>query len=161
MATGNKPGAVSIFDDVFQAMNRDINMTHRERPLSPFMQYRWQYSNTLSILHRISGVFMSLGLVLLVYWLASAASGIESYEAALNVFSMAPIKFMLFLWLLSFYYHLFNGVRHLCWDMGWGFERVVARRTGWLVFIGAIVLTVLTWMCLSLRIYASVSGGLV
>ncbi|MES1196186.1 MAG: succinate dehydrogenase, cytochrome b556 subunit [Steroidobacter sp.] len=136
-------------------------MTQRERPLSPFMHYRWQYSNTLSILHRLTGVFMSLGLLLLVYWLAAAASGAESYGVALEVFSMPITKFALFLWLLSFYYHFLNGIRHLCWDLGWGFERAVAKKTGWLVFISAIVLTALTWMCLSLRIYASANGGLV
>lgn len=136
-------------------------MTQRERPLSPFLHYRWQYTNSLSILHRLTGVFMSLGLVLLVYWLASAASGAETYAAALNVLSMPLIKAALFLWLLSFYYHLFNGIRHLCWDMGWGFERAIARKTGWVVFISAVVLTVLTWMCLSLHIYANANGGLV
>ena len=136
-------------------------MAQLERPLSPFMHYRWQYTNTLSILHRLTGVFMSLGLLLLVYWLVAAATGIEAYDAALNLFSMAVVKVALFLWMLSFYYHFFNGIRHLCWDIGWGFERSVARKSGWLVFISAIVLSILTWMCLSLRIYASANGGLV
>lgn len=136
-------------------------MTQRERPLSPFMNYRWQYTNTLSILHRLTGVFMSLGLVLLTYWLVAAASGAEAYSNALDVLSMSIVRFALFLWLLSFYYHFFNGIRHLCWDMGWGFERAVARKSGWLVFVGAIVLTILTWMCISLRLYVNANGGLV
>ena len=136
-------------------------MTSRERPLSPFMNYRWQYTMTLSILHRLTGVFMSLGLMLLVYWLVSAAAGEEAYDAALDVLSMPLVKVLLFLWLLSFYYHLLNGVRHLCWDMIWGFERAVAKLTGWIVFVSAIVLTVLTWMCITLRLTASVTGGLV
>ncbi|MES1190329.1 MAG: succinate dehydrogenase, cytochrome b556 subunit [Steroidobacter sp.] len=136
-------------------------MTSRERPLSPFMHYRWQYTNTLSILHRISGVFMSLGFILLVYWLVSAAAGEESYDASLDVLSMPLFKVLLFLWLLSFYYHLFNGIRHLCWDMGRGFERSVAKATGMIVLVSAIVLTVLTWMCLCLRLATGISGGLV
>src|SRR2546423_11112533 len=113
-------------------MSGDINMTQRERPLSPFMYYRWQYTNTLSILHRLTGIFMSLAVPLLVYWLVAAASGTEAYETALHVLTMPVIKFALFAWLLSFYYHFFNGIRHLCWDMGWGFERAVASKTGWL-----------------------------
>jgi len=136
-------------------------MTQRERPISPFLHYRWQYTNTLSILHRLSGVFMSIGLALLVYWLVAAASGPAAYEAALSVLSLSVVKIALFLWLLSFYYHLLNGVRHLFWDVGLGFERALARKTGWLVFISAIVVSVLTWMCLSLRIYATANGGLV
>ena len=136
-------------------------MMQRERPLSPFMQYRWQYTNTLSILHRLTGVFMSLGLISLAYWLAAAASGAEAYGAALEMLSMPLAKFALFLWLLSFYYHFFNGIRHLCWDVGVGFERAVARKTGWLVFVSAIVFSVLTWMCMTLRIFVTSSGGLV
>jgi len=136
-------------------------MIQQERPLSPFMQYRWQYTNTLSILHRLTGIFMSAGLLLLVYWLASAASGSEDYNAALNLLNRPVVKFAMFLWLFSFYYHLFNGIRHLCWDLGWGFERAVAKKTGWLTLICAIVLTALTWMCLSLHVYASANGGLV
>jgi len=136
-------------------------MTQRERPLSPFMHYRWQYTNTLSILHRLTGLFMVVGLPLLVYWLAAAATNPESYESALNVMELPFIKFLLFLWLLSFYYHFFNGIRHLCWDLGWGFERPVAKKAGWLVFISSIVVTVLTWMCLSLHVYVNASGGLV
>jgi succinate dehydrogenase / fumarate reductase cytochrome b subunit len=132
-----------------------------ERPLSPFMQYRWQYTNTLSILHRITGIFMSTGFLLLVYWLASAASGEATYNAALRVMCNPFVQALLFLWLLSFYYHLFNGVRYFCWDMGFGFERSVARKSGWIVFVSAVVLTALTWMCLSLRISASATGGLV
>jgi succinate dehydrogenase / fumarate reductase cytochrome b subunit len=142
-------------------MSGKNNMTSHERPLSPFMHYRWQYTNTLSILHRLTGVFMALALVLMVYWLAAAASGSESYETALDVLRMSVIKWVMFFWLLSFYYHLLNGIRHLCWDMGWGFERAVAKKTGWLVFVSAIVLTALTWMCVSQRMFVSVNGGLV
>ncbi|MGE0189982.1 MAG: succinate dehydrogenase, cytochrome b556 subunit [Steroidobacteraceae bacterium] len=133
-------------------------MAQHERPLSPFMHYRWQYTNTLSILHRLSGVFMSVGIALLVYWLVAAASGRDSYDAALNCFASPLTKAALFAWVLAFFYHLLNGVRHLGWDLGYGFEKAVARKTGTLVFIGAIVLTLLTWWCITLRITASMSG---
>jgi len=104
---------------------------------------------------------MVLGVPLLVYWLAAAATSPESYEAALDFLNAPFIKFLLFLWLLSFYYHFLGGIRHLCWDMGWGFERPVARTTGWLVFVSAVVLTALTWMCMSLHVYVNANGGLV
>jgi succinate dehydrogenase / fumarate reductase cytochrome b subunit len=133
-------------------------MAQHERPLSPFMHYRWQYTNTLSILHRLSGVFMSVGIALLVYWLVAAASGSEAYNTALSCFAAPVTKVALFGWLLAFYYHLLNGLRHLGWDMGYGFELAVARKTGTLVFVSSIVLTLLTWWCISSRITASVTG---
>jgi succinate dehydrogenase / fumarate reductase, cytochrome b subunit len=136
-------------------------MAQPERPLSPFMNYRWQYTNTLSILHRASGVFLSLGIVLLVYWLVAAAAGRDAYAAALGNLSSALARLALFVWLLAFYYHLLNGIRHLGWDLGYGFEKAVARNTGTIVFIGAIVLTLLTWWCVSLRINAGLSGGVI
>ncbi len=136
-------------------------MAQHERPLSPFMNYRWQYSMTLSILHRASGVFMSVGIMLLVYWLVSAATGPAAYDTALRCLAAPLTQAALFAWLLAFFYHLLNGIRHLGWDLGVGFEKAVARKTGTVVFIGAIVLTVLTWMCISVRITATTTGGLV
>ena len=136
-------------------------MAQQERPLSPFMHYRWQYTNTLSILHRLSGVFMAAGITLLVYWLVAAASGNAAYDTALSCLTSPLTKLALFGWLLAFYYHLLNGIRHLGWDLGYGFERAVARKTGTLVFIAAIVLTALTWWCISVRITATVTGDLV
>ena len=135
-------------------------MTQHERPLSPFMHYRWQYTNFLSILHRLTGVFMSIGVALLVYWLAAAACGRVAYATALEVLASPIVKLALLGWLASFYFHLLNGIRHLCWDMGWGFERAVAKKSGWLVFISAIVLTVLTWACITVRITATLNGAL-
>ncbi|MGC3980735.1 MAG: succinate dehydrogenase, cytochrome b556 subunit [Steroidobacteraceae bacterium] len=135
-------------------------MAQHERPLSPFMHYRWQYSNTLSILHRATGVFLSLGIALLVYWLVAAASGSAAYESALSCLSAPLGKLALFAWLLAFFYHFCNGIRHLFWDAGHGFEKAVARKTGTIVFIAAIVLTLLTWWFAASRITLS-AGGLV
>jgi len=133
-------------------------MAQLERPLSPHLQvYRWQYTNTLSILHRASGVFMSIGITLLVYWLYAAASGSATYDRALICLAAPITKIAMFVWLLAFFYHFCNGIRHLGWDLGYGFEKAVAKRTGTLVFVVSIVLTVLTWLCISARITAA--GG--
>jgi len=121
-------------------------MAQRARPLSPFMHYRWQYTNTLSILHRITGVLLSLGFLLLVYWLGSAASGPDCYASALTVLGSLPVQFMLFGVAFSFCYHLLNGVRHLFFDMGHGFELATARASGRAVAIAAVVLGFVVWL---------------
>jgi succinate dehydrogenase / fumarate reductase cytochrome b subunit len=123
-------------------------MARRERPLSPFMQYRWLYSNTLSILHRLTGVLLSAGFLLLVYWLVAAARGPESYERAMSFLTSLPIQVLLAAMLWCWCYHLLNGIRHLCWDLGFGFEIQVARTSGWVVAIASLVLTVVIWLLL-------------
>jgi succinate dehydrogenase / fumarate reductase cytochrome b subunit len=122
-----------------------------ERPLSPFMMYRWQYTNTLSILHRVTGCALSVGLLLFVYWLVAAASGPEAYASAQAVFANALTKLVLFLFSFAFFYHLLNGVRHLAWDTGHGFEKKTARTSGWVAFLGALALTALLWFVLVRR----------
>ncbi len=117
-------------------------MPVRARPLSPHLQvYRWQMGNTLSILHRATGVALALGLVALSYWLMSLAGGEQTYGAAMRVLS-SPLGLLFLLgWILSFWYHLLNGVRHLVWDAGYGFERTPRRASGWISVLGALVLT--------------------
>ncbi len=121
-------------------------MAQRARPLSPFLHYRWQYTNTLSILHRITGVLLSLGFLLLVYWLAAAAAGPERYAAATGTLASPPAQLVLLGAAFAFCYHLLNGVRHLFFDSGRGFELQTARRSGWAVAIGAIVLGLVLWL---------------
>jgi succinate dehydrogenase / fumarate reductase cytochrome b subunit len=118
-------------------------MPVRARPLSPHLQvYRWQMGNTLSILHRATGAALALGLVALSYWLISLASGEESYEEAMRLFS-SPLGLLFLLgWTFSFLYHLLNGIRHLFWDAGYGFERTSRHASGWFAVLGALVLTV-------------------
>jgi succinate dehydrogenase / fumarate reductase cytochrome b subunit len=123
-------------------------MAQPERPLSPFMHYRWQYTNTLSILHRITGVLLSACFFLLVYWLAAAAAGPEAYSTALRCLGSLPTQLVMFGGLLAFCYHLLNGVRHLFFDLGHGFELKTARRSGWAVALGAVVLTLIAWAVL-------------
>ena len=120
-------------------------MAQPERPLSPFMQYRWQYTNTLSILHRITGILLSLCFFVLVYWLAAAAAGPERYSTALQTLGSPLVKLSLVGGLFSFCYHLLNGIRHLFWDAGYGFELPTMQATGYGVLIGTAVLTLLAW----------------
>jgi succinate dehydrogenase / fumarate reductase cytochrome b subunit len=121
-------------------------MAQRARPLSPFLHYRWQYTNTLSILHRITGVLLSLGFFLLVYWLAAAAAGAERYRAAMDTLASPLAQLVLFGAAFSFCYHLLNGVRHLFFDLGHGFELRTARASGWAVAFGALVLGIVVWV---------------
>jgi succinate dehydrogenase / fumarate reductase cytochrome b subunit len=122
-----------------------------ERPLSPFMTYRWQYTNTLSILHRITGCALSVGLLLFVYWLVAAASGAEAYANAQAVFAHPLTTVALVGFSFAFFYHLLNGVRHLVWDTGRGFEKKTARTSGWVAFLGAVALTALFWIVIVRR----------
>ena len=118
-------------------------MAHRPRPLSPFLQYRWLYTNTLSILHRVTGIVLSLAFLLLVYWLTAAASGPDDYEVAVQRLGSPLGQLVLVGALAAFCYHLLNGIRHLFFDFGLGFELRTARRSGWTVAIATVVLTVL------------------
>jgi succinate dehydrogenase / fumarate reductase cytochrome b subunit len=120
--------------------------------------YRWQYTMALSILHRATGCALSVGLLLLVYWLVAAASGEQVYLQAQTVFAHPLTKALLFGFAFAFFYHLLNGVRHLVWDAGYGFEKSVARKSGWLVFIGAIVVTTFFWVLLMNRLGATPLG---
>ena len=129
-------------------------MATRERPLSPFLTYRWQYTNTLSILNRITGLVLTLGIIPLIYWLVAAASGREKYLDAVDVLSSPLVAFIMVGFSFSFFYHLLHGIRPLFWDAGYGFDLRVARASGWACFIGALVLTALTWALL-----ASALGG--
>jgi succinate dehydrogenase / fumarate reductase cytochrome b subunit len=118
----------------------------RRRPLSPFLTvYRWQYTMALSILHRVTGCALSLGLLLFVYWLVAAASGSAAYQTAQSFFAHPLVRALLVGFSFAFFYHLLNGVRHLTWDTGHGLERKAARLSGWIVFLGAIACTALFW----------------
>ena len=114
------------------------------RPLSPHLGiYRPQYTSVLSILHRFTGVALATGSVLLVYWVVAAASGPERYAEAQTFFALVWVQIALVGWVFSFCYHFLNGIRHLVWDTGRGFDLTVARNSGYAVFAGAIALTIL------------------
>jgi succinate dehydrogenase / fumarate reductase cytochrome b subunit len=99
----------------------------------------------LSILHRMTGVAMSLGFVVLVVWLFDAASGPESYAVFLSMMGSVIGKLLLIGWSFAFFFHLANGVRHLVWDTGRGFEKSQANTSAWFVLISAVVLTAAFW----------------
>jgi succinate dehydrogenase / fumarate reductase cytochrome b subunit len=120
-----------------------------ERPLSPFMfpiWYRFQITSALSILHRLTGIALAVGSILLVWWLISVAAGGELF-AATHAFLASPIgTVLLFGWSIAFFYHLCNGVRHLAWDAGCGFEIKSASRSGYAVLAATVLLTAITWL---------------
>ena len=117
-------------------------MSEPARPLSPFLHYRWRHTNTLSILHRMTGLALSVGLLLLVYWLMAAAGGTRAYARASAVLSLSAFKLVYALLLVAFSYHLVAGIRHLVWDTGRGLERETARRGARLVVVIVILLAI-------------------
>lgn len=122
-------------------------MANQNRPLSPHLQvYRPQLTSVLSILHRFTGVALVAGSVLLVYWLAAAAAGAGAYETAQILIGSWIGRLLLFGWTFALFYHLCNGIRHLFWDIGMGFELADAYRSGWLVVIATVALTLGSWV---------------
>lgn len=121
-------------------------MDNSGRPLSPHLTiYRWPVTMVLSILHRITGIALSVGLVVLAVWLMQAAAGPEAYTAFLFLMSGVVGKLLLIGWSFAFFLHLANGVRHLVWDAGHGFEKRQADRSAWFVILFAVLMTPVFW----------------
>lgn len=117
------------------------------RPLSPHLQvYKPQWTSMLSILHRFTGIALAVGALLLVCWLYAAASGPAEYAAITAFIGSWLGRLLLFGWTFSLFYHLCNGIRHLGWDAGWGFELPTAYGTGLLVIAFSLALTVGAWV---------------
>ena len=118
-----------------------------KRPLSPHLQvYRPQLTSMLSIAHRGTGIALTVGALYLVCWLLAIASGPEAY-ASVSAFSASIVGRLLLLgWTFSLFYHLANGIRHLVWDAGIGLDLKTTYMSGWLVVVGAVVLTVIAWV---------------
>jgi succinate dehydrogenase / fumarate reductase, cytochrome b subunit len=112
-----------------------------QRPLSPYWIYRWEITMWLSSLHRITGLLLSLGAVALAVWLIALATGAESFDAVSRVYGATWFKPLLVGWTFCFFYHLANGVRHLAWDLGYGFDPKRIRASGWTVVIVTFVAT--------------------
>ena len=111
----------------------------RARPLSPHLSvYRFMHTMALSILHRIAGVWMALGLCALVYWLMSAAASESDYQRASTLLGGLFFRLLLASWLAAFCYHLVNGLRHLAWDAGLGLEKLQVRRSARVVVVIAV-----------------------
>ncbi len=124
-------------------------MARAERPLSPHLQiYRWYFTMALSIAHRISGVGLAIGLLLLTWWLTALARGPEAFASVQAVMDNAFVGFVLFAYTFVLFYHLGNGIRHLVWDLGYGFEKDQAFHSGVAVLAFAAVATLLVWIAI-------------
>jgi succinate dehydrogenase / fumarate reductase cytochrome b subunit len=119
----------------------------KNRPLSPHLQiYRPQLTSLLSVVHRGTGVVLGVGTLLLAWWLIAAAMGPAAFETV-QWFNGSWIgRLVLLGFTFSLFYHLCNGIRHLFWDMGAGFEIKTVNLTGWLVLVASTGLTGLTWI---------------
>jgi succinate dehydrogenase / fumarate reductase cytochrome b subunit len=121
----------------------DVNRGNR--PLSPHLQiYRPTLQMTLSALHRISGIALTLGCVIVVIWLFAAATSPEFFATVERLMTSWIGNLILFGSAVTLWYHALNGLRHLAWDAGWGFELETVNKTGKAVLVGVAVLTVAT-----------------
>ena len=122
-------------------------MSNQGRPLSPHISiYRWPITMVLSILHRATGIAMSAGLIVFAAWLLNAAEGPVAYQYFRALMSGIVGQALLIGWTFAFFLHLGNGVRHLFWDTGRGFEKHQANASAWFVLVFAAVLTAAFWM---------------
>ena len=122
-------------------------MNKTGRPLSPHLSiYRWPITMTLSILHRTTGVALAIGLVALVLWLEAIASGPEMHGAVQGFFGTFIGQALLLGWSFALFFHLSNGIRHLFWDAGKGFEVEQANRSAWFVIVASVAMTAAYWL---------------
>jgi succinate dehydrogenase / fumarate reductase, cytochrome b subunit len=113
------------------------------RPLSPFLTaYRWPITMATSIVHRMTGVALAGGTIVITWWLVAVANGPETFNVFSQIISTPLGQLVLFGFVWSLAYHTVNGVRHLAWDLGYGFEVPTANATGILVFALSLVLAV-------------------
>lgn len=123
-------------------------MTNDNRPLSPFHHYKPQLTSLLSFAHRLSGIALSFSAVGLVYWLMLLAEGPVALDR-LAILATIPGRIVLAIVSLAFFYHLNNGVRHLFWDLGMGFEISRTYLSGWLVLIVTVLMWAVFWIAIS------------
>ena len=124
-------------------------MIKNNLPLSPHLQiYKPQITSILSIAHRISGFCLSLSLIFFAVWLFSLSQGEMIYNLFLKIIKTIPARIISFMAILGFFYHMFNGIRHIIWDFGYGLEISTSAKLGYLV----LFLSLLSTICFSLRI---------
>jgi len=130
-------------------------MASRNRPLSPHLQvYKPQLTSVLSITHRMTGVALAFGAFLLANWVISATYGADAFALAQGLLGSWFGRLVLFGMTLALFFHLGNGIRHLAWDIGKGFELPQVRTSGYLVLAFTVIMTVITWIAAY-----SVAGG--
>ncbi len=128
----------------------DAAPTPRPRPISPFLfpptgTYRWQITSTLSILHRLTGIALGLGTLMMTWWLLALLGEPEDF-AAVQGFLGSWIGILLLVgWTWAIFFHLLNGVRHLVWDTVHGLDLASVYRSGWTVVVLSVLLTAVTW----------------
>ena len=119
---------------------------NRQRPLSPHLQiYKPQLTSILSILHRATGVALSIGSIILVSWVVALSLGETAYSSYSMIINSWFGKLVLFGFTFGLFYHLSNGIRHLFWDAGYGYDLKLAYTSGALVIISSLTLTIVTW----------------
>ncbi len=122
-------------------------MNKVDRPLSPHLSiYRWPISMTLSILHRVTGVALSAGLIVLTIWLLALSIGAPAYGQVAALLGSIVGRLLLVGFSFAFFFHLCNGIRHLFWDMGKGFEMRQVTASAWSVVVASSALTVWLWL---------------
>jgi succinate dehydrogenase / fumarate reductase cytochrome b subunit len=121
-------------------------MLPNRRPLSPHIQiYRPQLTSVLSITHRLTGVALGLGSIVIVAWLLTGAAGQSAYQQFLYLMRSWIGLALLFGWTFSMFFHLCNGLRHLFWDAGRGFDLRTIYASGWTVITTSVILTIVLW----------------
>ena len=152
MATGKKMVAVSTSRVLLalsnHRVNRRINMnTSSSRPTSPHLQiYRLPLTALLSITHRATGIILVIGAVLFVWVLTALSTGPESYAKVQPILQSWFGQLVLFGITFSLYLHFCNGIRHLFWDVGMGFELETSDKTAKLAIVVSIIFTIATWV---------------
>jgi len=122
-------------------------MEHNKNPLSPHLQiYKWQISSLLSITHRIVGVINIFAITLICFWSLSLILGENAYETVRIFLKSFFGKFIVVSLCWTFSFHILNEIRHLVWDIGYGFDLKIAKITGFLVLFGSFVLTILFYL---------------
>ena len=118
------------------------------RPLSPHLTiYKPQITSVLSIAHRITGFAMFISMIVIAWWVINSIYG--CFECATSLLSLWFIKTLLFFVLLGLFYHMLNGIRHLFWDMGFGYRLKSVNLSGVIVLLLAASLTIVTWALLT------------
>jgi succinate dehydrogenase / fumarate reductase cytochrome b subunit len=122
-------------------------MSTSKRPMSPYMlgrYYKFQITSVLSILNRLTGVFMALVMApLLLCWLVALASGEQAFNGLSGWLSSGLGRLVIAASVFSFSFHLFAGIRHLIWDAGWMMEMHQVKLSGWLAVVASLVLSIL------------------